>query len=742
MDNDDDGAPTSETSPKHHKVQYNTDGDELRERMVSFDSSAESTPRKSLTKSKNSASNPQISSKPHDLSTLDMKTSWDGSIPSNSTTGMLADPIKIAKEREKEERVRQARERLLEERQKKLDELREQQKMAQENREKQLEMRRRKIDDLRKRDIERRIAVEERRKMKEEVEKARRESILQKAEERVARYEAWKAGGRKGGRGHVLGFGSATPRDICQPIERPRRSSSHSALQRRSPNGSDVDSVRPQRRAVSACSAVRRHIDSNRIGMIFFFSGILLLWAFFHSNCFHGERVNVHHYSSLFCDIAVLCCLFGGGDSPTKQLSVSTSVLYSKRSQEYSSMSTLHPTSRQSLSVGKALLYSFIGTTAATPPAPATTHYYPRPASTIGAGSSPLSRACMTASLPSPVRVREIKSPRKPRPASVASSMPSFLGGEPAKSHRSNSTDRTGRDRSRARASRKDDKTDKKNEGEKTQNQDQSEEKTQEDVKEHGEKKEKKDRVSLSFMNRLSVSKYSRKDPELPVKEAAPKKDSPVIRPELFSERDLDGVAEPESPRKAYSTSNLAMMKKRSSLKEKQSPTHTKEPVPKIVQPKETHHGTTPTSGGPAPTSAARSVSPIRKPEKASVRMASPSHKGADKSISTTPVISHPPAASSTPTHGPAVSTPGSSSDGFLAFTSPQLSDGFLAFTSPQLPVAPVADDGTTALRTSMGPTQDISAEEYKARLAEKRRQAREKVEKEAEEEKKRQEGA
>lgn len=97
---------------------------------------------------------------------------------------------------------------------------------------------------------------------------ARRESILQKAEERVARYEAWKAGGRKGGRGHVLGFGSATPRDICQPIERPRRSSSHSALQRRSPNGSDVDSVRPQRRAISACSAVRRHIDNNRIGML------------------------------------------------------------------------------------------------------------------------------------------------------------------------------------------------------------------------------------------------------------------------------------------------------------------------------------------------------------------------------------------------------------------------------------------------------------------------------------------
>ena len=98
---------------------------------------------------------------------------------------------------------------------------------------------------------------------------SRRESLLMKAEERVARYEAWKRSGQKGGRSHVLGFGSATPRDICQSYERPRRSSSHSALVRRSPNGSDSDySFRPQRRAISACSTVRRHccVDLNRTG--------------------------------------------------------------------------------------------------------------------------------------------------------------------------------------------------------------------------------------------------------------------------------------------------------------------------------------------------------------------------------------------------------------------------------------------------------------------------------------------
>ncbi|XP_070191207.1 ensconsin-like isoform X13 [Littorina saxatilis] len=185
------------------------------------------------------------------------------------------DPDRIKKDREREERVRQARERLEEERKKKLVELQEQQRQAQENREKQLEMRRKKIEDLRRRDVERRQEVDRRRRERDEHEKpfyrislfsSRRESLLLKAEERVARYEAWKRSGQKGGRSHVLGFGSSAPRYICQ-TERPRRSSSHSALGRRSPNGSDSDySFRPQRRAVSACSTVRRHccVDLNR----------------------------------------------------------------------------------------------------------------------------------------------------------------------------------------------------------------------------------------------------------------------------------------------------------------------------------------------------------------------------------------------------------------------------------------------------------------------------------------------
>lgn len=166
--------------------------------------------------------------------------------------------VRREKEREREERVRVAREKLAEERKKKIEEFKEQQRLAQQHRERQQELRRRKIDELRRREEERRAAVEERRRKQEEEQRVRREAILQKAQERVARYEQWKQQGRHRG-GRIYGFGSRTPREICLPLDR-KRSSSHSTLLRRSPNDSDSDSyVRPQRRAVSACSMVRRH---------------------------------------------------------------------------------------------------------------------------------------------------------------------------------------------------------------------------------------------------------------------------------------------------------------------------------------------------------------------------------------------------------------------------------------------------------------------------------------------------
>jgi len=533
MDGDGDGAPSyTETSPKRQIGEgHKGEGD----------SSGHSTPRRdgksSTTSTPRSASrNPPT---PGDLSQVNMTASWNGSNSEGSAkgetenvnttqggigytvafkprAGLLADPAKIAKEREKEERVRQARERLMEERKKKLEELKEQQRIAQENRERQLALRRKKIEDLRRRDSERRQAVEDRRKMKEEIERVRRESILQKAEERLARYEAWKAGGRKGGKGILgVGFGSASPRDICLPFERVRRSSSHTGLQWHSPNSSDVDSHRPQRRALSACSAVRRHycVDSN-----------------------------------------------------------------------------------------------------------------------------PIDRS----------------------------------------KTRSRRESKENADGKSSKLTPKDGDTDSgKTEG----------------------RKEKKSR-SLSFFERLSTPKFQKSSQEPADKSTSPQADTPTVR---------------LSPRKAYSTTNLSMIKKRSSLKER--PTFTRDTTPRTrssvggkekdatpkmsLKDKESTNKMSTSKHTPK----ANSTKDVSSPRSHSTaRSSSPA---APKSGSSTPRrVTPPPSANPTPTHSAAPSTAQTEQDG--GSTNPQRSH------------------------------QDITAEEYKARLAEKRRQAREKAEKEAEEERKR----
>ncbi|XP_059139343.1 ensconsin-like isoform X16 [Physella acuta] len=479
MDGDGDGAPSSssEASPRHLK---GDDGGGDGNRTISFDSSAESTPRRTAPKRSSAPSTPQT----QDLSVVDMKTSWDGSVSGGSAkgettdgetgykvafqarAGMLADPVKIAKEREKEERVRQARERLMEERRKKLEELKEQQRIAQENREKQLEMRRKKIEDLRRRDSERRAAVEERRKMKEDIERARRESILQKAEERVARYEAWKAGGRK--------------------------------------------------------------------------------------------------------------------------------------------------------------------------------------------------------------------------------------------------------DRSKTRPPKKEDKAlkDKENEKSKKLKDEEERDADKDGDKDVSDKKDKKSRVSLSFFDRLATPKYSKKDDHSP-KEMPAKKESPHIRVQFAGDEDgeQDGMVGPDvlSPRKAFSTPNLAGVKKRASMKGDKHPPE-KEATAKTKEP----HRVTPSSSHTAPAappSAGRAVSPGRKP--------------GEKSGTSTPRVTPPPSATSTPTHAPSI---------------PPASAPSSATTTPSQAPPPAASTEDGAPRNA--PVQDITAEEYKARLAEKRRQAREKAEKEAEEERKRQEEA
>ncbi|XP_067675538.1 ensconsin-like isoform X4 [Haliotis asinina] len=384
------------------------------------------------------------------------------------------DAAKRSKEREREERVRQARERMAEERRKKFEELKEQQRLAQENRERQLEMRRRKIAELRQREEERRAGVEERRKRKEATERQRREEIICRAQERVARYEQWKLGGRKGGSGHVFGFGSRTPREICQPSERPKRSSSHSALIRRSPNGSDSDYARPQRRALSACSTVRRHC------------------------C-----IDINHITGP-CP---------GENPPSKHLSVSMSVLYHKRNPDFASSGMLN-NRPDSLLALNAIPEGRRSILASSNPPPQ------RPKSTVGLNS---------------VRLREQK-PRKPRPASIASSMPSFMRVEIPNqaSPRSKSTDRLSRD--------KPNRTPRKSLGSQIM-----ERKKEEEKKENGTDIEKKQTLKLNrrSIDRLSQPKQIREKPEAEAKAEgtpAPKK-SPRTR---------------LSPRKSLSTTNLA----------------------------------------------------------------------------------------------------------------------------------------------------------------------------------------
>ncbi|XP_076444500.1 uncharacterized protein LOC143282703 isoform X4 [Babylonia areolata] len=449
------------------------------------------------------------------------------------------DPDRIKKDREREERVRQARERLEQERKRKLIDLQEQQRQAQENREKQLEMRRKKIEDLRRRDVERRAEVEKRRREKENAERpyychslfgSRRETLLLKAEERVARYEAWKRSGQKGPPPH------------------------------------------------------------------------------------------------------------GVVPTTTKHLSASTSVLYHKRNSDFSSSGMLNVTNRpDSLLALNAIPERRRSVLAPSAPLPT------RPKSVVTLNISSLSS-------PGGVKLRD-KAPRKPRPASVGTSMPSFVTLEPPRSSpRSKSTDRLARERSRPRGSaasaRRADEKEEKKAGDK-----------------NGVKMSRRTLDRLSTPRQIASVMGDKKEP---ASSTTPRRET-VAR---------------MSARKAFSTSNLAVSPQKSSFREK--------------TPKET----------PAKTP--------QQPSSAPPAAAAPTTTG----TTSTPPSTRTSSATRTPVR---VVSPGPGAD----------EDG--GSTVPQTRSTP-----TTA--PAEKPSADISAEEYKAKLAEKRRQAREKAEKEAEEERKRQE--
>jgi len=178
---------------------------------------------------------------------------------------LISDP---AKQKEREEKVRLAQRKQVEDRQRKLEEILESQKKAFEFREKQQEERKRKLVEMRKRDAQHRMLVEERRKKMLEAENERRQALLRKSAEKEAKLNDLRERRNNSG---VLGFGSRSRRMVCDTIDVSKRAASHGSLLRASPNNTlepaEPDpNVRVQRRAVSACSLNRKGTAADKNG--------------------------------------------------------------------------------------------------------------------------------------------------------------------------------------------------------------------------------------------------------------------------------------------------------------------------------------------------------------------------------------------------------------------------------------------------------------------------------------------
>ncbi|KAH8239065.1 hypothetical protein KR032_000337, partial [Drosophila birchii] len=173
--------------------------------------------------------------------------------------------------KDREEKLKYARDRQNEERQRKIEELRAQAEAAQRYREQKEEERRRRIEEIRIRDTEKRHQVEERKKAIFEAEKERREYILKKNQERDSRIEVKKRDRNSIG----FAFGSSTPRLLDVPADYGLVSPSAFWGQRRSTSISNVAGASLSRRSSEreladsgakkrASSSTDRHDDHRR----------------------------------------------------------------------------------------------------------------------------------------------------------------------------------------------------------------------------------------------------------------------------------------------------------------------------------------------------------------------------------------------------------------------------------------------------------------------------------------------
>ncbi|XP_017059749.1 inner centromere protein isoform X1 [Drosophila ficusphila] len=147
--------------------------------------------------------------------------------------------------KDREEKLKYARDRQNEERHRKIEELRAQAEAAQRYREQKEEERRRRIEEIRVRDTEKRHQVEERKKAIYEAEKERREYILKKNQERESRIEVKRRDRNSIG----FAFGSSTPRLLDVPADYGLVSPSAFWGQRRSTSISNVAGASLSRRS-------------------------------------------------------------------------------------------------------------------------------------------------------------------------------------------------------------------------------------------------------------------------------------------------------------------------------------------------------------------------------------------------------------------------------------------------------------------------------------------------------------
>ncbi|XP_052847375.1 ensconsin isoform X7 [Drosophila gunungcola] len=150
-----------------------------------------------------------------------------------------------AERKDREEKLKYARDRQNEERHRKIEELRAQAEAAQRYREQKEEERRRRIEEIRVRDTEKRHQVEERKKAIFEAEKERREYILKKNQERESRIEVKRRDRNSIG----FAFGSSTPRLLDVPADYGLVSPSAFWGQRRSTSISNVAGASLSRRS-------------------------------------------------------------------------------------------------------------------------------------------------------------------------------------------------------------------------------------------------------------------------------------------------------------------------------------------------------------------------------------------------------------------------------------------------------------------------------------------------------------